>query len=216
MSATGSSLALFALAAAITVATPGPTVLLALANGARGGLRGAAPGIAGALLSDLLLMAAVAAGLGALLAASEAAFAVLKLVGAAYLAWLGLGLLRARAAPSLDAGGGRQPGLAAQGDTAGQRFRRALLVALGNPKGLLFFSALLPPFIDTTAPQAPQWALLAAVFVLIDGAALLAWALAGERMARRPRAGGLVGIQRACGGLLLVLAGLLLAEPRRG
>ena len=63
------ALALFALAALITGATPGPTVLLALSNGSRHGLSGAGPGIAGALLSDVLLIAAAGLGLGPLLAA---------------------------------------------------------------------------------------------------------------------------------------------------
>ena len=85
--------------ALLCVATPGPTTLLALSNGSRFGLRAALPGMAGAVASDFLLMAAAAAGLSTLLAASASAFAVVKWLGVAYLAYLGGRLLQAPAAP---------------------------------------------------------------------------------------------------------------------
>ena len=73
------ALLVFAFVALIAIATPGPTVLLALTNGSRFGVRASLPGMAGAVLSDFVLISAVAVGLGALLAASEFWFAVLKL-----------------------------------------------------------------------------------------------------------------------------------------
>lgn len=201
------SLVLFALAALVTVATPGPTVLLALSNGSRHGLRGAAPGIAGALLSDMLLIAAAALGLGALLAASEAAFSVLKLLGAGYLAWLGLGLWRQP--PAMATPGARAPDPGADA----QRFRRSLLVALGNPKGLLFFSALLPQFVDPTAPQVAQYMTLGVVFVLIDGAVMVAYALLGACWVGRRGARVTAVFNRCCGAALLGLAATLAVTP---
>ena len=86
------TLLVFSLVALIAIITPGPTVLLALANGSRHGVRRALPGMLGAVLSDFVLVGAVALGLGALLAASEFWFSVVKWAGAAYLAWLGLRL----------------------------------------------------------------------------------------------------------------------------
>ena len=85
---------LFGAVALLCIATPGPTTLLALSNGSRFGLRAALPGMAGAVASDLLLMAAATAGLSTLLAASASAFAVVKWVGVAYLAYLGVRLLQ--------------------------------------------------------------------------------------------------------------------------
>lgn len=202
------TLALFALAASVTIVTPGPTVLLALTNGSRHGLRGAAAGIAGALLSDMLLIGATALGLGALLAASESAFSVLKIAGALYLAWLGIGLLRSPAA-SLPAAG-----RAASAASNSALFRRSLLVALGNPKGLLFFSALLPQFIEPGAPQAAQYAMLGLVFVLIDGALMLGYALVGARCLSRLGVRGITRVNRSCGAMLLALAGLLAVSRR--
>lgn len=201
------TLVLFALAALVTVATPGPTVLLALSNGARQGLRGAAPGIVGALLSDVLLIAAAAFGLGAVLAASEAAFSALKLLGAGYLAWLGFGLQRMP--PAAVTHGERAQGP----EAATHRFRRSLLVALGNPKGLLFFSALLPQFVDPMAPQVAQYLMLGLVFVLVDGAVMVAYALLGACWVGRVGTGVVARINRGCGAALLGLAAMLAAAP---
>src|SRR5688572_31536475 len=88
------TLLIFSLVAFIGIATPGPTVLLALTNGSRFGVRASLPGMVGAVLSDFVLISAVALGLGALLAASEFWFSVVKWVGVAYLAHLGIRLLR--------------------------------------------------------------------------------------------------------------------------
>ena len=90
------TLLVFSLVAFIGIATPGPTVLLALTNGSRYGVRASLPGMLGAVLSDFVLIAAVAVGLGALLAASEFWFSVVKWVGVAYLAYLGVRLLRSK------------------------------------------------------------------------------------------------------------------------
>src|SRR5688500_19880590 len=90
------TLLLFSIVALVAIATPGPTVLLALANGSRYGVRRSLPGMFGAGVSDLVLVGAVALGLGALLAASEVWFSVLKWVAAAYLAWLCVRLLRSQ------------------------------------------------------------------------------------------------------------------------
>src|SRR5450830_1511024 len=79
------TLALFAVVALITIATPGPTVLLALANGARYGVRRSLPGMLGAVSSDFVLVGSVALDLGAVLAASEFWFSVVKWIGVAYL-----------------------------------------------------------------------------------------------------------------------------------
>jgi threonine/homoserine/homoserine lactone efflux protein len=203
------TVALFALAALITVATPGPTVLLALSNGSRHGLSGAAPGIAGALLSDLLLIAAAAFGLGSLLAASETAFSVMKVLGACYLAWLGLCVVK-QPATSVTVGE-KETGR----ETAARSFQRSLLVALSNPKGLLFFSALLPQFIEPAAPQAAQYATLGLIFVLIDGAALVAYAMLGVRWVSGVGSRGATIVNRSCGAALMALAAMLAVAPHR-
>jgi threonine/homoserine/homoserine lactone efflux protein len=96
------TLLLFSVVALVAIATPGPTVLLALSNGTRFGLRRSLAGMAGAVASDFVLVGAVSLGLGALLAASEFWFSVLKYVGAAYLAWIGWRMLRSTGTLDLD------------------------------------------------------------------------------------------------------------------
>jgi hypothetical protein len=88
----------------IGIATPGPTVLLALTNGSRYGVRASVDGMIGAVLSDFVLVSAVALGLGALLATSEFWFSAVKWVGVAYLAYLGMRLLRSKGTIEIAAG----------------------------------------------------------------------------------------------------------------
>lgn len=202
------SLLLFSTLALVTVATPGPTTLLALNHGARHGVGAALPGIGGAVMSDAMLIAAVAAGLGSLLATSIAAFELLRWTGVVYLAWLGWRLLRSPDAPPSANPANARGRAPTDRERPGAVFRRSFTVAVTNPKGYLFFSALLPSFIDPSGPLLSQYILLAAVFSGVDGAVLLVYALVGSTGARRfgsPRA--LRWLDRASGLVLLALAG---------
>lgn len=206
---TASTLLVFALVALVTIATPGPTVLLALTNGSRWGVRRSLPGMLGAVASDFVLVGAVALGLGALLAASEFWFTVLKFAGAVYLAWLGWMLLRSR-------GGLQLPVDGAPAAAPGARsiFMKSFLVAVTNPKGYLFCSALLPQFIDAQAPQPPQYLALALVFAALDFSVMLAYALTGAHAVRMFSAAAVKWVDRVCGGTLIALAGSLLLYRR--
>lgn len=204
------TLLLFVLASAVTIITPGPKVLLAMSNGSRHGVRAACWGMGGAVLADLILIGAVASGLGVVLAASEVAFQLIKWVGAAYLAYLGWKMLRSDAAlvmPSAQPEGARPGGLALG--------LRSFAVALTNPKALLFMSAFLPQFINPAAPLFAQYAVLAGVMALMNVMVMLAYAALGAQMVRAFRGAGLRWLNRACGGLLIGLAGTL-ALYRRG
>ena len=198
----------FALAALLTVATPGPTSLLAFSNGARFGLRGATYGIAGAVISDLVLIAAVSAGLGVLLSTSHLLFSTVKWLGVAYLAYIGLRMLRSKPRPDE----ARQVSSARKGNL----FSRSLFVAVTNPKGYLFFTALLPQFIDASRPAVAQYLLLAVVFASIDLVVLLAYALAGRHCAGTFGSGLIARTERFCGGVFLALAGALAFLRRAG
>lgn len=204
-----STLLVFSLVALVAIATPGPTVLLALANGSRWGVRRSVPGMFGAVCSDFVLVGAVALGLGAVLAASEFWFTVLKLAGALYLAWLGVMLLRSR-------GGFQLPAEAQPGPLPGARsvFMKSFLVAVTNPKGYLFCSALLPQFIDPQQPQAAQYLAIAIVFAALDFSVMLAYAVAGSQARRVFSASLARWFDRACGGTLIGLAASLLLVRR--
>lgn len=203
----------FACVALITTGTPGPTVLLALTNGSRYGLRRAGAGIAGAALSDIVLITCAAFGLGAVLAASAFWFGVVKWAGVAYLAWLGVQMLRS--AGSFHAGMDDRAGTGADmGGSSAQVFRKSLLVAVTNPKGYLFFAAFLPQFITPAQPLAAQYATLALIFVLVDVAVMTAYASLGVQAMRVLRQQGAMWLERLCGATLLALAALLAGYRR--
>ena len=203
------TLLVFSMVALLAIATPGPTVLLALANGSRYGVRRSLAGMLGAVASDVVLVGAVALGLGALLAASEFWFSVVKWVGAAYLAWLGLRLLRSKGGLDLEAAG------AGEGSASPRAiFAKSFLVAVTNPKGYLFCSALMPQFIDATAPQGPQYVAIGIVFAGLDFSVMLGYALIGAHAIRLLRRRAVLWLDRACGGALLVLAGSLVLYRR--
>ena len=159
-------------------ATPGPNMLLALSHGIRYGVRRTLPTLAGLLTALGLIMAGSAAGLGAILAASELLFSLVKYAGAAYLIWLGIKTWRAAPQPL---GQGPDGGSRTEG-SAWQRFRTGFLVAMSNPKAFVFFTALFPQFMDASAPQGPQLMALAGTFYVIESSWQLAYAAGGSRL----------------------------------
>lgn len=181
--------------------TPGPNSLLVMTHGALHGRRRTGFTIAGGALGFTLLIAGSIAGIGALLQASAQALTVLKWVGGAYLVWLGVQLWRA---PALDL----QAPAATGGGAPSMLFRQGLLTAASNPKGLLFYGAFLPQFIDASRPLPAQFLLLAATFVGVEIVveALLA-ALAHRIRPALQRVGR--GFNRACGGLFVGMGAAL-------
>ena len=157
----------------------------------------------GAVASDVVLVTAVALGLGALLLASEVAFNIVKWIGVAYLAYLGIRMLLSK---------GKLARVDADSDPRGSRravFMRAFLVAVTNPKGYLFVGALLPQFIVPSQPQVLQYVVIGLVFCAIDFSIMFGYALLGSQAMRLLRARGAVWIDRVCGAVLIGLAGWL-------
>jgi threonine/homoserine/homoserine lactone efflux protein len=202
---TESTILAFAIVAFIAIATPGPTVLLALSNGSRFGVCRSLAGMLGAVLSDFILVGAAALGLGALLAASEFWFSVVKWIGVVYLTFLGIMLLRSKgslATPLNEVS-------SASKATFWIVFSRSFLVSAMNPKGYLFVSALLPQFINPAMPQLPQYGLLACVFAGIDFVVMFAYAGFGARAAKFLRSSAAIWLDRTCGAALVALAGTM-------
>ena len=197
----------FVAASVILLAIPGPTVLLVVSYALGHGRRYAAATVAGVALGDLTAMTASLLGLGALLAASAGLFTAVKWVGAAYLVYLGLKLWRA---PVGD------PGQADISETRpGRIFAHAYVVTALNPKGIVFFVAFLPQFLDMTRPVLPQMAILVATFVslaTINAALFGLMASSARRTIRKPSAQRLVN---RIGGSFLIGAGLFTAAWRR-
>lgn len=150
----------FVLVAALLTVAPGPDTFLVVRNSLRGGRRDGmltALGISSGLYFHALLSAV---GVSAVLAHSAAAFLVLKVAGACYLAWLGIQSLRAALAAPAAA---RPDGVAAARVPGARSFREGLLTNLLNPKVIVFYLALLPQFISPGDAVIPKSLLLAAI-----------------------------------------------------
>jgi threonine/homoserine/homoserine lactone efflux protein len=188
-------------------------MLLALSNGIEGGMRRASWGIAGASLGSITLIAVVALGLGSLLAASEWLFNAIRVAGVAYLVWLGIKLWRSETTDLRTALAKSPLEVRPQGRVA---LLRSLMVALSNPKTVLFFAAFLPQFVDIAKPQGPQYLLLGAVFVVLDTCVMLAYASAGTQAVRFLSQRGLRAMNRGCAAGMWLLAATLAVWRRPG
>jgi len=152
---------IFALAALGLSFTPGPNGLLALTHGAIYGVRRTVATVLGGALGFLVVIAISMFGIGALLTAVPDVLTVLKWVGGAYLVFLGVQVWRS---PAISVTQGVERSGAAWWSLAQQGF----LAAVTNPKGILFFVAFLPQFIDPTSDLGVQFAIMAATFIVIE------------------------------------------------
>ena len=168
-------LATFALVTTLTSITPGPNMMFIMTQSIWRGARNALIALAGLQAGNLTWFAMAGLGLGTLLRTAPLAFAALTMAGGLYLGWMGLQALRNAAFPS-------QLAPATASRPAGQAMRSGFAVALGNPKSIVYVTALLPPFVNTGAAIAPQLAVLAVIALSIDFAVSLAYILAGKRL----------------------------------
>jgi homoserine/homoserine lactone efflux protein len=157
--------------------TPGPNGLLCLTHGACFGFRPAVWTVLGGALGFFALIAASLAGMGALLAASEAAFTAAKWIGAAYLVWLGIRIWRAPA-PQIRLGAA--PG---RDGRPHRLFLQGLLVAVSNPKALIFFAAFLPQFMVPGLGFGTQLLVFGGTFVAVEIVYELGLAAMAQRVA---------------------------------
>jgi threonine/homoserine/homoserine lactone efflux protein len=199
----------FALASAVLLAIPGPTVMLVVSCALSRGRESAWATVPGVSLGDLTAMTVSLAGAGAVLATSATLFTMLKLCGAVYLVWLGIGLWRA--APEKLAP--QRAGRAAR-ELRGMFWKSYVVTAL-NPKSIVFFIAFVPQFVATGAPLMPQVVILIATFVGLAAVNTALWALlVGEMRRRFERPATMRAISRL-GGCFLIGAGMLTALARR-
>jgi homoserine/homoserine lactone efflux protein len=190
--------------------SPGAGAISCMAAGMRYGYRRAFWNIIGLQLGILLTMVVVAVGLGAILAASALAFTAVKWLGALYLVWLGIQQWRAPAS-AVDAGDARR----ALAGTPRQIVLRGFLINATNPKAVLFMLAVLPQFIDPSAPQLPQYAICATTLFFTDLVVMSAYTAFAAKVLRALREPHHVRwINRAFGGLFIA-AGALLATFKR-
>ena len=172
------TLVAYTLVAAVSVVTPGPASILAMRNGAAGGLRAVLPSSLGNVTGLFLLSAAAMLGLGVVLQSSALLFAALKVAGAAYLIYLGVRQIRTDAAPvAVDAGDPKQASIR-------ELVMRGFLINTMNPKGTVFLLAVVPQFVDTALPLTPQYAALAGTLAFTDLVAMGVYTLLAARVLR--------------------------------
>ncbi|KAA0889601.1 LysE family transporter [Pusillimonas sp. ANT_WB101] len=198
-------LAFFAASWAISF-SPGPGAISAMASGLKHGFRRGYWTTIGLQIGLLIQFVVVAVGLGALLAASETAFGIIKWLGVAYLVYLGWCQFRTDAAP-VAVSSGRQPHVRVREIVA-----RGILINVTNPKGTVFLLAVVPQFLDLTKPMALQYVIIAATLCFTDLIAMGCYTTLASRMLKVFRSPRHVRWLNRGFGALFILAGTVLAS----
>jgi threonine/homoserine/homoserine lactone efflux protein len=196
----------FALAALVLIAIPGPSVLFVIGRTLALGRKGGLLSVLGNAAGEAVQIAAVALGVGVVLAQSLVLFSVVKFAGAAYLVYLGIQAIRHRGGRTT-AGGPSNPASTAR------VLREGFIVGATNPKSIVFFVAVLPQFVDYPAGAIPgQLGILGAAFLLIALVSDSAWAFAAGTarhwFARSPRR---IAALSTTGGVMMIGLGGTLA-----
>lgn len=199
----------FVAASTVLLLIPGPTILLVLSYALSQGRSVAVATAAGVALGDMIAMTASLLGLGAIVMTSAIAFSLLKWVGAVYLVWLGIKMLRSARHAEIGELGTIPP------RNARSVLGHAAIVTALNPKSIGFFVAFVPQFVDPATALLPQFAVMIATFVTLAAMNALAYALLADRLrARIQRPSVLKGLTRL-GGVTLIGMGLVTATLRR-
>lgn len=195
----------FIVACIIIVIVPGPTVTVIIANSMKRGAKAGLLNVLGTQLGLLSMIAVLALGLSAVVSGMGTAFEVLRLLGAAYLIWLGIKLWRSNGDL-----GAAEPGSRPMGSFVLQGF----IVIWSNPKALLFFGAFIPQFIDPAGSAASQTVFLGLIFMAVatvfDGLYALAAGGTGAWLSRER-----IRMTERIAGTFLIGGGLWLAFARR-
>ena len=200
----------FVVTSLVIIVVPGPSVMFVVARALSYGRKAAVLTVLGNTVGEYLQVIAVAFGIGAVAERSVAALTALKLVGAAYLVYLGVRTIRERRSLITMLQPGQMP-------SHGRFFLQGLVVGATNPKTVVFLAAILPLFVNRTAGDLPaQILVLGAVFSAIALVSDNAWGLFAGAVrtwfARSPRRLELIG---GLGGLAIVAVGIRLALTGR-
>ncbi|MEJ8652393.1 LysE family translocator [Streptomyces sp. MS1.AVA.3] len=203
----------FAAMSLLVIVIPGPSVLFVIGRALAHGRRTALATVLGNVLGSYLLVAAVALGLGSLVEQSAAVFLAVKLAGAAYLVFLGVQAFRHR--KDMKMGAVDKSGQLARGDL--RTIADGILVGVTNPKGIVFFAAVLPQFVDHAAGGLPaQMLILGLVPICIGLITDTVWGLTASAarhwFARSERRLSMIG---GAGGFAMIGLGVTVAATGR-
>ena len=188
--------------------SPGPGAIASMSAGLNQGFRRGYFQVFGLVLGIWTQVIVVAAGLGALIAASATAFTVLKFLGAGYLVWVGISQWRASDKPLVAATDA--PAL-----TRKQLVVRGWAINAVNPKGTVFLLAVVPNFIDLAQPLAPQYLVIMLTLSFTDLVVMAGYTALASRVLRAMNQPHHVRLMNRTFGGLFVVAGTLLAMFRR-
>lgn len=194
---------LYVLTVLALMSTPGPSQLLMLTNSGVHGFERSLATAAGDLSANALQMLAAGLGLAAIIAASATALTVIKWAGVTYLIWLGVRMIR-RAKPDETAAKRQQKRASLK-----TLWVQGFLTSAANPKAVVFFAALFPQFITADAPFWPQFLILSATYLVMDGLFLSAYGLGSSWIVTRFKGGARIWIERIGGGFMIGAALLL-------
>jgi homoserine/homoserine lactone efflux protein len=195
----------------LVAVTPGPAVMCSMAQATRYGFRSSLAGISGIQLGNFLFFVCIALGLGTLLATASTAFAILRVLGAIYLFYLGVRIILSTfRRPSSKT----TPPVAEMPAHRGL-FLQGLLIQLTNPKALLFVSALLPQFIDPHRSAPVQLVILVFTTIAVDTVVLSSYAFLAQRGVKSLRASRVSAWLERAFGAALVLFGFRLLLSRK-
>lgn len=200
---------LFAVTETVLSLTPGPAVLFVLSSALRAGARKSLASILAILAANTVYFALSASGLGALLISSYRVFFAVKWIGAAYLVYLGARTILGHS-QVLPAGEAAETGASAM-----QLFRDGFVLQMSNPKAIVFFSAILPQFIDPRRAVLPQIVILGLISVICEFAVLSSYSMAAARASKFARQPRYAKWTNRVAGSLLIGAGAGLAALRR-
>lgn len=203
-------LAFFAACWAISI-SPGAGAVAAMTAGLNHGFRRGYVTVAGLILGIWTQMLVVGVGLGALVAASTFAFQAIKWAGVAYLVWLGVQQWRAPARPLAESAEDSGPAFNAR-----QSILRGWAINAVNPKGTVFLLAVLPQFLDLSAPLAPQYLVMALSLGFTDLVVMGCYAALAARVLSSLRSQAHVRATNRVFGALFLVAGAFLALFKRG
>ncbi|CAN5311023.1 LysE family translocator [soil metagenome] len=190
--------------------TPGPAVLLVISQGLARGGRASLWSTFGILSGNVVYFTLSATGVGALLLGLPSLFFVIKWLGAAYLVWLGLSAWFGHAKGfSIKTAVGPTP-------PAWRMWLNGLIVQQTNPKALIYFTAILPPFLDPHRPMLRQFLILAATSTACEAAALIGYGFLAGRAARLAAEPRYAQIAERVAGTMLIAAGVLIALIKKG
>ncbi len=217
------TLALFALTEFLLSLTPGPAVLLVIGLSMRQGFRIGFTATLGILSTNAIFFTLSALGIGALIVASATLFTIIKWVGAAYLVYLGIGMImpllrhlwqKRSFVKGLDLSEAKAAAPKVP-QSAVNSFWQGVTLQASNPKNILFFVAILPQFISPDGNVAAQLVILGVVSVLLELPVLIFYGFASVLSARLMKERVIEWIEAVGGGILIALGGALAASQHR-